>query len=117
MKYKQNYQAFHGCKLSNIFILPVFFDYTCGNRHCDLMNYTEDVDYGYYYTGYRNNDCTFCKDKCTNDTNCAGVECGPQARYCFWWKQGICVNELWPNNSKTFVNDTFETCIKIGTGE
>ena len=81
------------------------------------MNYTEDVDYGYYYTGYRIDDCTFCKDKCTNDTNCAGVECGPQASYCFWWNQGKCVTTLWPNNSKTFVNDTFETCIKFRTGE
>ena len=81
-------------------------------------NYTKDVDWGYYYMNYHEDGCIRCKDMCTNDANCAGVECDPLARYCLWWKQGKCVTSLWANNSQTFVATSYETCIKlINAGE
>ena len=86
-------------------------EYICGNRHCLWENYEKDEDWGYY--SRTNNDCMFCQDKCSNDTNCAGVECGGRVGYCSWWKQGRCVTK----SEQTEEHDEHETCIKVGGGK
>ena len=68
----------------------------------------KDEDWGYY--SKNNSDCAFCQDKCINDTNCGGVECGGKINYCSWWKQGRCVTK----SEKTYESDLHETCIKFG---
>ena len=46
-------------------------------------------DYGSYNTS---GGCSACKDKCRNDVNCGGVECGGKRWWqkCNWWKHGFC---------------------------
>ena len=105
------YQAIHGFDLSNIFVLPVSFQYVCHYWHCPRMNDTKDEDWGYY--SKTNNNCTFCTNKCDNDANCAGVECGSPKNYCSWWKQGKCVTEA----ELTKEDYSYKTCIKHQIGE
>ena len=103
------YQEFYGSKLRDIFVLPVFFSYSCGTRHCPWNDYQEDEDFGFY--PHADERCNECQDKCNNDTNCGGIECGnhgPTAdkNYCSWWKQGRCVTE----DEQTIEDNSYETC-------
>ena len=95
----------------NSILETVETEYICGNRHCLWVNYEEGEDWGYY--SQTNNDCTFCQDKCNNDTDCAGVECGGRVDYCSWWKQGKCVTV----DEQTEIHTEHQTCIKYGAGE
>ena len=83
----------------------VFLDYSY-HQISTWGNYEKDDDWGYY--SRTNSDCTFCKDKCNNDTHCGGVECGGGVSYCSWWKRGRCVTK----HEQTVQTYEHETCIK-----
>ena len=94
-----------------LILATVESEYICGFRHCSWKEYEKDEDWGYY--SRMNSDCTFCQDKCNNDTNCAGVECGGRISYCSWWKQGRCVTE----DEQKYDNQMHLTCIKSAVNE
>ena len=86
----------------------MFIVYHCKTVHCNLSNYQRDEDYGIYPGVYASfPDCQDCKDKCSNDPNCGGVECKNPDDYCRWWKQGKCVTK-----DEQEKNPAYETCIK-----
>ena len=63
--------------------------YLCDYNHCKFSDYIEDEDWGYY--SKNNSNCQFCQNKCDDDPNCSGVECGGKIRYCSWWTLTKCV--------------------------
>ena len=104
---------FYDFKLKNIFVLPVFIVYSCERVRCNLTNYQENEDYGIYHgVDGELNDCQYCKDKCSSDPNCGGVQCEGLDRYCRWWKQGKCVTE-----DEREEDPAYKTCIQFRAGE
>ena len=93
--------------LTSMYIMNHIFylddGYICGIRHCPF-NDNEDIDWGYFTKD--SGDCKVCKERCSNDDNCGGVECGEKISYCSWWGRGICIDAL----EKTIEEDFYETC-------
>ena len=73
--------------------------YDCSAKlTCYWENYVESIDYGYY--SRTSGDCRSCKERCSNDLNCGGIEC--DGGYCSWWSTGQCnTEELGPGDVTT----------------
>lgn len=80
--------------------------YICGSRHCPWDYDEQGKDWGYYTR--RNSNCKSCKEKCSNDSNCGGVECGGTGSYCSWWKHGLCIKA----SEQTSKHNRHLTCMK-----
>lgn len=68
--------------------------YECVEKRCDFVNGIENIDWGYYSTGYNstryysNGNCSICMKMCSKDQSCQAVECGES--YCRWWNNNKC---------------------------
>ena len=65
-----------------------------------------------YSSSDSNDDCQACKIKCSNDTTCAGIECG-RNRGCKFWNDGFCGTL----EQQSRVNENYSTCMKYDEGD
>ena len=71
---------------------------------CPWSNYVNNTDWGYYSS--TNGECLTCKERCSNDLKCGGIECN--RGYCTWWKKGRCYTD----HERTDDNANVLTCLK-----
>ena len=75
------------CKVN--FHLNFAVEYDCSHRSCVWDYSKEGEDWGYYSKNSKSDgECYSCRQRCSSDPNCSGVECG--SNYCSWWKNGKC---------------------------
>ena len=84
-------------------------EYICNKKLCDWANYHADEDWGYYSKS--DDECSMCKEHCTDDENCGAVECGDG--YCSWWKSGVCTE----GDDKDYPNFNGLICRKGNSGK
>ena len=73
-------------------------NFDCTKFHCSWKNYVKGQDWDYY--SETNGNCSDCKQRCNDDSNCGAIECGND--YCSWWKKGECKEGDITNNTLLF---------------
>ena len=93
--------------------METIVQYDCSPYSCKWDDTKEDEDWGYYSKNSKiEAECHRCKQRCTSDPDCSGVDCG--SSYCSWWRDGKC--SLFDSTIRYNKDFYGETCRKRSLG-